>query len=186
MYYQTEETINEYIKLSKGYDSSELIKILRRYLPKGNLLELGSGSGNDIFFLQDYYNLTASDFSPFFIEYIKLNYPNVKVELIDAKSCESNNKYDGIFSNKVLQHLTKDELIKSLSCQMEILNEGGIICHSFWAGDGYEFTGDIIHQYYTKDELDDIISENYRVLYLDYYNEMSENDSLLVIAQLEI
>ncbi len=185
MFYKTKETVNQYIQMAKGYNGKSLIEKLIQYLPEGHVLELGSGSGNDIPILQQHYKLTASDFSPLFLEYIKTQYPNVEVKLIDAKSITLDCHYDGIYSNKVLQHLNEEELKVSLQSQKEILKDSGIICHSFWAGTGQDNFGNIIHKYYTKEELEQIISENYNILNIENYKEMEEQDSILVIAQVK-
>jgi hypothetical protein len=44
----------------------------------------------------------------------------------------------GIFSNKVLQHLTDVEMIESVDNQHKVLNTDGMICHTCWKGEGNE------------------------------------------------
>lgn len=185
MYYKTKETVNEYIKISEGYNGSSIIEKLVEYLPCGSVLEIGSGSGNDIPILQQYYKITASDFSPLFVELIISKYPDIKTLQLDVRNYNIDLIFDGIYSNKVLQHLTKVELEMFLLSQRDILNKSGIICHTFWAGQGEDNFGNIIHKYYTINELEQIISQYYTILKLEYYKEMEDKDSILVIAKVK-
>jgi 2-polyprenyl-3-methyl-5-hydroxy-6-metoxy-1,4-benzoquinol methylase len=57
---------------------------------------------------------------------------------MDASKLETELAFDGIYSNKVLHHLNNEELKNSVKRQSEILNPKGIICHSFWKGEGSE------------------------------------------------
>ena len=48
-FFETEEGVNEYIKMAEGYDGKDLIKVFENYLPKGStVLELGMGPGKDL------------------------------------------------------------------------------------------------------------------------------------------
>ncbi|MEX2313421.1 MAG: hypothetical protein WD650_05460, partial [Nitrosopumilaceae archaeon] len=63
-YYDTKKGIEEYIKRSKDWDGTKLIKILKKYLPKkSTLLELGIGPGRDFDILKKTYTVTGSDSS---------------------------------------------------------------------------------------------------------------------------
>ena len=53
-YYFTKQTVNEYIKMAKGFDGRDLIEKLKGFLPEhSSVLELGSGPGVDL----DFFNL---------------------------------------------------------------------------------------------------------------------------------
>ena len=48
-FFDTENGVDEYIKMAEGYDGTELIKILQELLPeKSTVLELGMGPGKDL------------------------------------------------------------------------------------------------------------------------------------------
>jgi trans-aconitate methyltransferase len=114
-YFDNEKGVQEYIKIAEGYDGAELIKELRPYLKYGaTILELGMGPGKDLDILKKYYKATGSDISLFFIERYKKQYPNADVLQLDARSLRLNRRFDCIYSNKVLIHLTKKECHKSL------------------------------------------------------------------------
>ena len=103
--------------------------------------------------------------------------------LLDARNLSTNQKYDCIYSNKVLIHLTKIELKESLIRQKDILNENGILFHSFWRGDKEEDYQGLKFVYYTEEELRKLIGNNYEILVIDTYKEMKDNDSIYVVAQ---
>ena len=55
-YYFTKQTVNEYIKMAKGFDGRDLIEKLKGFLPKhSSVLELGSGPGVDLEILSETY-----------------------------------------------------------------------------------------------------------------------------------
>jgi ubiquinone/menaquinone biosynthesis C-methylase UbiE len=71
-YYDQLENVNEYIRMADGYDGSELINILKKYLAKDStLLELGMGPGKDLEMLNKLFDVTGSDSSQIFIDLYK-------------------------------------------------------------------------------------------------------------------
>ena len=53
-YYFTKQTVNEIIKMAKGFHGRDLIEKLKGFLPEhSSVLELGSGPGVDL----DFFNL---------------------------------------------------------------------------------------------------------------------------------
>lgn len=54
--------VQEYIEMVEGYDGTELINVLKNYLPKGSsLLELGMGPGKDLDLLKKTYSVTRQN-----------------------------------------------------------------------------------------------------------------------------
>ncbi|MBT3180538.1 MAG: methyltransferase domain-containing protein [Candidatus Marinimicrobia bacterium] len=184
-YYLSKETAEQYIKLAKGYDGKFLIDLLKNYLPlKSKVLELGSGPGADLEILSQNYEVTGSDFSQYFLDILKKKKIKNPLILLDAITLKTSKTFDCIYSNKVLQHLTDNQLEQSIQNQLAILNKDGIICHSFWAGnDCYEMKG-ALHNYHTKDELENCLSPYFETLVLDFYNEMEKDDSILFIGKI--
>ena len=183
-YYKTKESVEEYINMAKGVDGSELIGKLNNYLPsKSELLEIGTGPGTDFQLLKKNYQVTGSDYSTEFLN--RLIRDNKKDEFLnlDAKTLETDRKFDGIYSNKVLQHLTNEELRKSVLRQVEILNSNGIICHSFWKGEGDEVFNGLLVNYQTNESLNDLFENHFEILLLEEYNEFEDGDSLLLIGR---
>lgn len=183
-YYRSKETVAGYIKAAAEVNSKPLIDKLKGYLPTGSaLLELGSGPGTDWRLLSETYNVTGSDYSNEFLEHLQAENPDGKFLQLDAITLETELRFDGIYSNKVLHHLTDDELGKSITAQLEILNPNGIICHSFWKGDGTDMFNGMYVNYHTESELRSIFEPHFEMLLLEEYTEFEANDSLLLIAR---
>lgn len=183
-YFDSEKSVNEYIKMAAGYDGKILIDILKKYLSEGSsILELGMGPGKDLDILSRSYIVTGSDSSQVFLDLYRKRNKNANLKLLDARTLSTNQKYDCIYSNKVLIHLTKIELKESLIRQKDLLNENGILFHSFWRGDKEEEYHGLKFVYYTEDELYKIIGNSYEILEIVTYKEMKDNDSIYVIAQ---
>ncbi|WP_316504790.1 class I SAM-dependent methyltransferase [Nitrosopumilus sp.] len=183
-YFDTEKGVNEYIQMASGYDGTKLIEILRKYLPeKSTVLEIGMGPGVDLDILRKHYTVTGSDNSSVFLERYKKKNKDADLILLDAVTLHTEREWDGIYSNKVLHHLTKEELKKSLSRQKEILNQNGILFHSFWKGTKTENFEGLLFQYYEMKELEGIVKNDYDVLELKTYTEMEKDDSIYVVLK---
>ena len=117
-YFDDEKNVEEYIGMAEGYDGRELVDVLRRHLPDGaTVLELGMGPGKDLEILSEFFQVTGSDSSKVFIERYRKMDPAADLLLLDAVTMDTDRKFDGIYSNKVLQHLTQQELKRSLHRQ---------------------------------------------------------------------
>ena len=92
-------------------------------------------------------------------------------------------KYICIYSNKVLHHLTEDELSLSLAQQANILTKDGIIAHSFWLGEESQQMHGLLFTYYREKRLLNIISEYYSIISTMSYQEIEKGDSLFLVAQ---
>ena len=112
-FFDTEKGVEKYITMAEGYDGVELIKILQKYLSKDStVLELGMGPGKDLDILKESYTVTGSDNSQIFLDKYKENHQDADVLLLDAVNIPTNRKFDCIYSNKVLHHLSKEDLVK--------------------------------------------------------------------------
>ena len=92
-------------------------------------------------------------------------------------------KFDGIYSNKVLHHLRDNELADSIKRQYEILNTNGIICHSFWKGEGSETFKGLFVNYHDEITLNEFFKEYFEILSIEYYQEFEDEDSLLLLGK---
>jgi len=185
-FYKNKENVKKYIEMAEGYDGKYLIKILKKYLPEGSsILELGMGPGKDLDILSKYYEVTGSDYSELFLDLYREKNKNMNVDLLvlDARTLEISKKFDCIYSNKVLYHLTKSELKKSLNRQWKILNKDGILFHSFWKGDKKEKQKGLNFVYYTEEKLREMISDNFEIIDIESYTEMEDSDSLYLILK---
>ena len=183
-YYKTKESVEEYIKLAKGVNGKQLIDKLKQILPtQSTVLEIGSGPGADWKILGKFYDVIGSDNSNEFLNHLVSKNPKGKFIELDATSLKTNMKFDGIYSNKVMHHLKDDELVDSVKRQNEILNANGIICHSFWKGEGSEIFKDLFVNYHSVLTLTQAFQESFEILSIENYKEFDDNDSLLLIAR---
>ena len=184
-YYDIEDNVKEYIEMAEGFDGAMLIDELKNHSPKGSMvLEPGMGPGKDLDLLSEQYTVTGSDSSSVFINlYMKRN-KQANLLLLDAVSIDTDRKFDCIYSNKVLHHFSRSEIIKSFSRQAEVLNNRGVVLHSFWYGDKEteEHHGILFH-YYTEADLLVFASNRYEVVKLGRYKEMEDGDSIYLIAR---
>ena len=183
-YFHSEKNVLDYIRMADGYDGRHLIGILTTHLQKGStLLELGMGPGVDLDILKSHYQVTGSDYSEVFLNLYKKKNEDADLLLLDAISIETDRTFDCIYSNKVLIHLTKQELVQSLKRQSEILNSNGLLFHTFWRGDRFEEHHGLRFQYYTEVQLSVIFDDLFDIVEIRKYREMAEDDSLYVIAR---
>ncbi len=183
-YYKTEESVEEYIQLAKDVNGGELIKKLKKFLPlNSSLLELGTGPGTDWNILTEDYEVVGSDNSPQFLNHLISANPQGRFIELDAVTLHTDETFDGIYSNKVMHHLKDHELVNSIVRQYEVLNPDGIICHSFWKGEGSEVFKGLFVNYHTPKSLTVFFEKHFEILLIESYNEFEDGDSLLLIGK---
>lgn len=183
-YYHTPESVQEYIRLSKDVSGKNLIAHLKKHLaPQSHLLELGTGPGTDWLILKDDFKVIGSDLSLEFLKHLTQEYKDGQFVQLDAITLEIQKTFDGIYSNKVLHHLQDEELHASIKRQHAILTKDGILCHSFWSGEGSEIFKGMFVNYHTKSNLESFFTHYFEILYLEEYAEFDKGDSLLLIGK---
>ncbi len=183
-FYDTEKGVADYLKLAEGYDGAELIDWLRNYLPeKSSVLELGMGPGKDLDILLKTYQATGSDFSQLFLDHYLKQHPGADVLQLDAVSPITTRRFDAIYSNKVLQHLSIDECRQALVAQHSLLNAGGIILHALWYGNDYEEYEGLGFQQYTAESFCELLDGRFEILETRIYTEMEKEDSIAVFLK---
>ena len=186
-FYYDEENVKKYIQMAEGYNGQELITELNKYLTKSSaVLEIGMGSGTDLSLLAKYYHVTGSDYSKIFIDRYRKISPDADLLILDAITLATNRKFQGIYSNKVLIHLTREELKQSIKRQATILEAEGIICHSFWCGDKEEYYNGLRFIYYAAAHIRTLFKDTFKIILIENYQEMEPDDSLVVIAKKRI
>lgn len=183
-FYDKRENVEGYIAMCEPYESSRLVDTVKKLLPIGShLLEIGMGPGYDLTLLRKRFECLGTDYAQDFLDIYQAQYPEASLALMDAVGLETKRTFDGIFSNKVLIHLTLDELKASLKRQDELLAKGGYVFHSFWRGEGESDEGGILHKYYDDETLKAIFSEFFDVLLVEGYREFDDHDSVFVVAK---
>lgn len=185
-FYNDPVSVKSYIEMCEGYDGSNIYQVLHQHLPENaTLLELGSGPGLDVEYLKNSYSVTGSDMSEEFLKVCKQRHPEISFLQLDVLKLALAEKFDCIYSNKVLHHLTEEELKESLKQQVKILSPDGLVAHSFWLGEENQVMNGMLFTYYKKENLLRILSEYFEILSTLNYEEFEENDSVFVIARLK-
>ena len=183
-YFNNEKNVEEYVRMAEGYDGRELVAVLRKYLDDGaSVLELGMGPGKDLEILDKHYQTTGSDNSKAFVERYRKKNPEADLLVLDAGTIETERKFDCIYSNKVLIHLSGYEIRQSFTQQAEVLTSGGILLHSFWYGDHEENHAGLRFVYYTEELLDNIIGDEFQILEWARYTEIDKDDSFYIVLK---
>lgn len=183
-FYDKKENIEKYAQFVPNHDGAELISVLTTHLAKGStVLELGIGPGKDFEILTNDYEVTGSDNSLVFLDQFRQRNPRADLMQLDARTLKTDRTFDCIYSNKVLIHLTRQELEQSLARQHEILNENGLLLHSFWHGDKEDIFDDLRITYYTEQQLLELMNDSYEVLEIKRHAKMTEGDSVYVLAR---
>ena len=183
-YFDSVDHVKGYIEMTKDYSGREMVEYLREYLERGaSLLELGMGPGRDLDMLREVYDVTGSDSSQVFIDLYREQHPSAKLLKVDAVTMAVDKPYDGIYSNKVLHHLSTEDLTRSVLAQANALASDGIIFHTFWRGDSVEFYEDLRFVYYEKADLEQLFSGLFDIRVMEYYDEEEADDSILLIAK---
>jgi cyclopropane fatty-acyl-phospholipid synthase-like methyltransferase len=183
-YYNTKESVDEYIKLALDHDGKQIIIQLKEFLPAGSgLLEIGSGPGTGWKILSEFYKVLGSDFSQEFLKHLRVSYPGGEFREMDATTLETDRTFDGIYSNKVLHHLEDEALEASIKRQSEVLNPGGIVCHTFWNGEDSEVYNDLFVNYHSDTGIRTLFEDHFDLLLLQFYKEFEKGDSILYIGK---
>ncbi len=183
-YYENPANVESYSKFTPSHDGGELVDVLRRWLPEGaTLLELGMGPGKDFELLAQHYRATGSDFSSAFVERYREKDPSADLLLLDALTIETDRHFDGIYSNKVLVHMSSDDLRASFARQHACLNDGGVMMHSFWYGDTEAEFGALTLRRRNEHDLAELVEPHFEILELERHAKMKEGDSIYVVGR---
>jgi hypothetical protein len=79
--------------------------------------------------------------------------------------------------------LKKNDLKKSFRRQKTVLNNGGILFHSFWHGDKEEEHRGLLFVYYLESQIIDIVKNDFEILGIEKYAEMEADDSFYIVLK---
>ena len=183
-YFEDKKNIEIYIKMAEGYDGRALIELLKTYLvPDSRVLELGMGPGVDFEILSESFQATGSDYSEAFVNRYLNAHPEADVLVLDAIKMDIDRSFDGIYSNKVLQHLTREQVVESIHNQLAVLPSGGIMFHSLWYGDHEEEHHGLLFIYYTEATFARLLGDGVEILASDRYTELEIDDSIYFVLK---
>ena len=183
-FYDDPVKVDEYEKMCEEYDGSGLYEALEKHLSdNSSLLELGSGLGYDVNHFKKRYSVTGSDMSDEFLRRCKKKYADVPFIKLDAVSISVDKTFDCVFSNKVLHHLTLENLKKSFKRQQKVIVRNGVFAHTFWLGDK-EFTMEgMLFVFHDRESLINLVSEYFTIFETYDYKEFEEGDSIFIMAK---
>ena len=182
-FYKDKRSVEKYIQMTRDYNGLPLIQKLKLYLPPQlKVLELGSGPGSDFEILQKDYQVIGSDYSLEFLNRLKARFPHDIFLELDATKLATELSFDGIYSNKVLHHLSNEELEFSVRRQYEMLNPGGIVCHLLWKGNGSNIFKGMFVNNHTKATLKAFFAPYFKPLELVSFSDFNKEDTLLFIG----
>jgi len=183
-FFLNEDNVKQYLDMTAEYDGKWFFEQFKKYIPKNNrVLELGMGPGKDLENIRQCYDVVGSDYSFLFAEMYKRQHPEVKVMILDAITIKTDEHFDTIYSNKVLHHLPQDDLKASIARQAQMLNKDALIFHTFWKGSGSDEYEGLLFNYYEKEDLQALFAEQFEIVALESYQELKEDDSLLLVAK---
>ncbi len=184
-YFDTEKNVGEYLRMVEGYDGAELIAEFTAKVPKGSrVLELGMGGGTDLDLLREAgFDATGSDASEVFLDHYRKRGGKSPTLRLDARTIEIELRFDAIFSNKVLQHLTPVEMRSSFERQAEVLPAGGLLFHSLWHGDESEQHHGLLFNKYTRRTFAAVLPDDLEIAEFVTYDEMAKDDSFWVLLR---
>ena len=153
-------------------------------MPEGAyILEIGMGPGVDLKILNKYFQASGSDTSMFFLDRYHNADPNADLIHFDAVDLDTGRSFGCIYSNKVLHHLTDEDLTNPLRRQKAVLSNTGFIMHSFWRGTGNEEHCGLKFVCQTEASLRLLVGKVFDIVDIAVYMKMEENDSLYVLAR---
>lgn len=110
----------------------DIISILKDELPRfKKVLELGSKKGEDLKTLDGYYEVIASESDKSKTRYLKDEFIDIRVILLDIITVDTHKKVDCIYSKNSFDSFDLLQINESLKNQKKILNENGLIFHIF-------------------------------------------------------
>jgi len=183
-YYEDEENVDNYTKFTPAHDGAQLVDALREHVdPDASVLELGIGPGKDLKRLKEYFKVTGSDYSRLFLERYGQTDKSTELLHLDARTLETDRTFDAIFTNKALIHLSPEELQQSFDRQHDILNDDGVILHSFWYGEGENVFNGLKLVYHNEKDLTAMLKDKFTIIGLHKHAKQAENDSIFVVAR---
>lgn len=182
--YDTAEGVEEYAAMAEGYDGRSHVERLNQLLPPGaTVLELGMGPGVDLDLLAQNYRVVGSDLSSAFLQRYAERRPDAELLQLDAVTIDTAQTFDAIYSNKVLHHLTTEQLTASLQRQAALVGPDGLLLHGLWAGDGAEDHQGLHTQLYTAQTFAAAVPAMLEIVECTPYQEMAVGDSIRVVLR---
>jgi SAM-dependent methyltransferase len=150
----------EFYNATVSADMSETCdKFLKYIAPGGKILDAGCGSGRDsLYFIKHGYKVMSIDASE---EMVRLSskLTGQQTLLMKFEDIDFKDEFDGIWACASLLHVPKMEIKGVMTRLAQALKENGIFYGSFKYGEGEEFRGERLFNFYDENSLRALISE---------------------------
>jgi SAM-dependent methyltransferase len=150
----------EFYNATVSADLSETCnKFLKYVAPGGKILDAGCGSGRDsLYFIKHGYKVVSIDASE---EMVRLSskLTGQQTLLMKFEDIDFKDEFDGIWACASLLHVPKMEIKGVMTRLAQALKENGIFYGSFKYGEGEEFRGERLFNFYDENSLRALISE---------------------------
>jgi trans-aconitate methyltransferase len=114
---------------------AELLDALVEHVPRGRVLELGSGPGREAEYLEQRgLTVDRTDATLAFVE--RLRRAGHEARLLDVRSGALGGPYDALLANAVLLHVARDEMELALRACHAATRAGGMLALTLKEGDG--------------------------------------------------
>lgn len=175
-YEKAPKSWSDYFNSGGGWPNE--LKVFKKLLPKGRVLEIGAGSGRDAKeLLKLGYDYVGTEISEKFIDLAKKNSPKAKFIKMSLYDLSFPYKFDGFWASAVLLHVPKNRIDEALSSLASNLKNNAVGFISVKDGEGEvllqrEMDGHKSNRFFalwSKDEFEKVLKRNgFTVLYYDY------------------
>lgn len=186
-WFDDESKVRRYEQVIESETGAALVARLEACLSPGSrILELGMGPGRDLDRLvASGFEAVGSDKAVGFVDRYKQRGGVGKCLVLDAVTIAIEEEFDAVYSNKVLHHLDRDELVRSFRRQVELVGPGGVLLHSFWKGQKTEVHHGLLFTYWERQTLEEILPEGMSIEEVQPYCDIWEGDSIAVVFRVE-
>ncbi|MBI2011424.1 class I SAM-dependent methyltransferase [Candidatus Daviesbacteria bacterium] len=171
-------TLNTYKKIARQWARehsdniwSKEIAIFKKYLPKGKILEIGSGDGRDAKqLIKMGYQYIGTDISKELLKVAKMNNPKAKFYNQSVYELDfPDNYFDGFWASAVLLHIPKVRINEALKRIQYVTKNKGLGFITLKRGEGEKIVEEVtetgmkykrLFSYYLLDEFKKILKKN--------------------------
>jgi SAM-dependent methyltransferase len=150
----------EFYNATVSADMSETCdKFLKYIAPGGKILDAGCGSGRDsLYFLKRGYKVVSIDASEQMVR-LSSKLTGQQTLLMKFEDVDFKDDFDGIWACASLLHVPKAEIKGVMIKLAQALKENGIFYGSFKYGEGEEYRGERLFNFYDENSLRALLGE---------------------------
>lgn len=134
---------------------AEELAYFQELLPRGTVLEIGCGTGNEAVLLKEMgYDYLGTDISEGMLSVAKSRCSDATFVCHDFRVPVESSEFDGILGFASLLHLEKDEIVPTLKTLRKQLRSGGVGLFTLKEGQGTEIDSKgRFYSYYSSEEI---------------------------------